>query len=116
MQRPATTLVTGAAGFIGSHLIERLIARGERVRVLEKPGAAVDHLPLDRLELLVGDIRDRRAVERAVQGCVTVYHLAAIPQLWALPRGLFHKVNYLGTKHVLDAAIAAGAQRILHVS
>src|SRR4051812_47649494 len=116
MPAPALTLVTGGAGFIGSHLVERLLARGERVRVLERPGAAIDHLPRDRLDLVVGDIRDRAAVEQAVNGCATVYHLAALPQLWAWPRSLFRTVNYLGAKHVLDAAVAAGAQRILHVS
>jgi dihydroflavonol-4-reductase len=113
---PSPTLVTGGAGFIGSHLTHLLVGRGQRVRVLERPGAAVDHLPLDRIDLVFADIRDRTAVERAVAGCPDVYHLAANPNLWALPRGLFRQVNYLGTVHVLEAARAAGARRILHTS
>ena len=48
-------LVTGGAGFIGSHLVQQLVERGEGVRVLERPGAAVDHLPLDRIELVRAD-------------------------------------------------------------
>jgi dihydroflavonol-4-reductase len=109
-------LVTGGAGFIGSHLVRLLVERGERVRVLDLPGAPAAHLPLDRIELVRGDIRDRAAVERAVAGCREVYHLAANPNLWAQPRGLFHQVNYIGTVNVLEAALAAGARRVLHTS
>lgn len=110
------TLVTGGAGFIGSHLVDRLVERNERVRVLERPGAGVDHLPGEKIDLVFADIRDRRAVRRAVVGCRKVYHLAANPNLWAQPRGLFRQVNYLGTIHVLEEALEAGAERVLHAS
>jgi dihydroflavonol-4-reductase len=109
-------LVTGGAGFIGSHLVERLVAQGKRVRVLERPGAAVTHLPLEKVELVWADIRDRAAVERAVRGCGEVYHLAANPQLWARPRALFHQVNHRGAAHVIEAALAADVRRVLHTS
>ncbi len=109
-------LVTGGAGFIGSHLVRALVARGEAVRVLELPSAPVAHLPLDRIDLVRGDIRDPAAVARAVRGCREVYHLAANPQLWTQRRGLFHDVNYRGAVNVMDAALAAGARRILHTS
>src|SRR5437762_14090233 len=79
-------LVTGGAGFIGSHLVRLLVARGEGVRVLERPGARVAHLPLDRIDLAVVDVRDRDAVAAAVRGCREVYHLAANPQLWTRRR------------------------------
>ena len=74
-------LVTGGAGFIGSHLVRLLVERGERVRVLERPGSRLDHLPLGRIDVVVGDIRDEAAVKRAVSGCREVYHLAANPHL-----------------------------------
>lgn len=109
-------LVTGGAGFIGSHLVKMLVQRGEQVRVLERPRAQVSHLPLHRIDIVWADIRDRVAVARTVSGCQEVYHLAANPNLWAYPRGLFHQVNYLGTVNVLDAALAAGARRVLHTS
>src|SRR5262249_53762852 len=108
-------LVTGGAGFIGSHLVHLLAARGERVRVLELPGVSAAHLPAS-VEVMRGDVRDRAAVERAVAGCRHVYHLAANPNLWAQPRGSFRAVNYLGTVNVLGAALEAGAQRVLHAS
>jgi dihydroflavonol-4-reductase len=109
-------VVTGGAGFIGSHLVELLAQQGRCVRVLERGNAAVDHLPLDRIELVRGDIRDRRCVDRAVAGCAEVYHLAANPNLWARPRGLFRQVNYQGAVNVLEAALQAGARRVLHTS
>lgn len=112
----ALTLVTGGAGFIGSHLVRRLVQDGARVRVLERPGAPLQHLPLGRIDIVTADIRDRTAVARAVQGCRFVYHLAANPNLWTQQRGHFRQVNYRGTVHVLEEALAAGAERILHTS
>ena len=111
----ALTVVTGGAGFIGAHLVDRLVDRGERVRVVERPGAMVDHLP-GRVEVVRADIRDRAAVDRALEGARFVYHLAANPNLWARDRREFEAVNHRGTVHVLDAAIATGAGRILHCS
>jgi dihydroflavonol-4-reductase len=108
-------LVTGGAGFIGSHLVQLLTDRGEAVRVLERPGAEVGHLPAS-VDLVTADIRDRRAVERAVRGCREVYHLAANPNLWTQRRGDFTHVNYRGAVHVLQAALAAGVRRVLHTS
>ena len=64
----STILVTGGAGFIGSHLVRLLVERGEHVRVLDLPGALVSHLPLDRLELVSGDICDEATVQRVVRG------------------------------------------------
>jgi dihydroflavonol-4-reductase len=112
----APILVTGGAGFIGSHLVRRLVEEGNTVRVLERPEARVAHLPLDRIELIRGDIRDLAAVEGAVRHCREVYHLAANPNLWTQRRGSFWQVNYLGTVNVLGAALRAGARRVLHTS
>jgi dihydroflavonol-4-reductase len=111
----AFTVVTGGAGFIGSHLVERLVAEGRPVRVVERPGASVDHLPA-AAEVVRADIRDREAVRDALQGAREVYHLAANPNLWARDREEFDAVNHRGTIHVLDAAIEAGAQKIVHTS
>jgi dihydroflavonol-4-reductase len=106
-------LVTGGAGFIGSHLVRLLVERGESVRVLDR--AESRHLPRG-IDFVQGDIRDRDCVRQAVTGCEEVYHLAANPQLWAWPKALFRQVNYLGAVHVMEEALAAGARRVLHTS
>ncbi len=111
----ASTIVTGGAGFIGSHLVRKLLDRGERVRVIERPGAETGHLP-PAVEIVSADIRDREAVSNAIQGARYVYHLAANPNLWARDRREFDAVNHQGTIHVLDAALEAGAERIVHTS
>jgi dihydroflavonol-4-reductase len=110
----ATTIVTGGAGFIGSHLVEQLTARGERVVVVERPGAEVSHLK--GVEVIRADIRDREATRRAVSGARFVYHLAANPNLWARDRRDFDAVNHQGAIHVIDSALEGGAERVLHVS
>lgn len=109
------TVVTGGAGFIGSHLVGLLVDRGERVVVVERPGADVSHLP-PGVEVVRADIRDREATGLAVGGARFVYHLAANPNLWARDRGEFEAVNHQGTIHVLDAALSGGAERVVHVS
>jgi len=109
------TVVTGGAGFVGSHLVKQLVDSGQQVRVVERPGAAVGHLP-DRVEVHFADIRDRGALARAFAGGRWVYHLAANPNLWVRDRREFHDVNYGGTLNVLDAALDAGALRVLHTS
>lgn len=108
------TVVTGGGGFIGRHLVQQLVDRGERVRIVEKPGANVLHPP--GAEVVFADIRDRDAVAPAMKDARFVYHLAANPNLWTRRRGEFTRVNFHGTLHVLDAALAAGAERVLHCS
>ncbi|MDR3637771.1 MAG: NAD-dependent epimerase/dehydratase family protein [Isosphaeraceae bacterium] len=111
----AITVVTGGAGFIGSHLVDQLVGQGERVRVVERPGAGTSHLPA-LVEVARADIRDRVALTRAMRGAGRVYHLAANPNLWVRRRSEFEAVNYRGTVNVLDAALEAGAERVLHTS
>jgi dihydroflavonol-4-reductase len=108
-------VVTGGAGFIGSHLVERLVDSGQPVRVVERPGAPVGHLPAC-VEVVFADIRDRPALPRALAGGRWIYHLAANPNLWVRDRREFFAVNFAGTVNVLDAALAAGAKRVLHTS
>jgi dihydroflavonol-4-reductase len=114
--KPCRVLVTGGAGFIGSHLVRQLVAANHAVLVLEKPGAPVSHLPQEQIEIVFADIRDGAAVARATRGSDVVVHLAANPNLWARKPDDFEQVNHQGTRHVLEAARMAGARRIVHVS
>jgi len=109
-------LVTGGAGFLGAHLVTQLLADGRPVRVLEHPKAPVDHLPLDRIELVRADIRDPDAIRKATRNCDFVYHLAADPNLWRQNRAEFDAVNHIGTLNVMRAALDNGARRVLHAS
>lgn len=110
------TLVTGGAGYLGTHLVARLVAAGQPVRVLERPGASAVHLPLDRIELVRGDIRDVAVVREHTRGCDWVYHLAADPNLWRRDRSEFDAVNHIGALNVMHAALENGARRVLYTS
>lgn len=109
-------LVTGGAGFLGSHLVAQLLEAGQAIRVLEQPSARIGHLPLDQIELVSADIRDETAVREAARDCEHVYHLAADPNLWRRNRWEFDSINHLGTIHVMRAALDSGAKRILYTS
>ena len=109
-------LVTGGAGFIGSHVARALLARGEEVRVLHLPGDNLINLRGLDVERVEGDVRDKAGVQRAVEGCDAVFHLAAIYALW-LPRpALMEEVNIDGTRNVLQAAMDEGVRRVVYTS
>jgi nucleoside-diphosphate-sugar epimerase len=117
-----TFLVTGGAGFIGSHLTEALIALDAQVRVLDDlsggdtdnltPSAAVDD---GRITFIKGSILNQDVVSKAVEGCDAVFHQAAlgsVPRSVELPR-LYCEVNIMGTLNVLEAARAAKVRRVM---
>ena len=109
-----TTLVTGAAGFLGSHVTRQLVARGETVRVLMRPSSnnrAISDLPL---EYVTGDLRDANSLERATQGIQRVFHVAADYRLWAKDPKEIYDSNLGGTKNLLAAAKNAGVQRFIY--
>jgi dTDP-glucose 4,6-dehydratase len=117
-------LVTGAGGFIGSHLVEGLLQRGMLVRAFARYTSTgqtgfLQQIPAnDRLEIVLGDIRDGRAVRQAVKGCGRIYHLAAligIPYSYVAPHS-YVEVNIHGTLNVLEAARDQGVQRVIVTS
>lgn len=110
----STVLVTGGAGFIGSHVVSLLHAHDCRIRVIELPDATTEHL--EDCDIRRVDIRDRDAVMEATRGCDLVIHLAANPNLWARNPADFEAVNHQGTRNVLDAAAAADVARTIYVS
>jgi len=111
-----TTLVTGAAGFLGSHVTRQLVARGEDVRVLMRPSStnrAIADLPL---EYVTGDLRDPASLDRAMQGVQRVFHVAADYRLWARRKREIYDSNVGGTKNVLEAAKRAGVEKLIYTS
>jgi len=111
-----TTLVTGAAGFLGSHVARQLVARGEDVRVLMRASStnkAIADLPL---EYVTGDLRDAASLERAMKGIQYVFHVAADYRLWAKNPQDIYDSNVGGTKNLLDAARRAGVELLIYTS
>ena len=111
-------LVTGGAGFIGSHLVEALVAEDCEVIVLDNlsSGRLSNLEPLkDRITFYQGDIREREALDIAAKGCAVIFHLAAVV---AVQQTIDHpvesaKVNDIGTLNVLETARANNAQRVV---
>jgi NAD dependent epimerase/dehydratase len=121
-----TALVTGAAGFIGSHLVETLVQKGGRVRAMLHYDARpqrtnLEFLPRDvlaQVDVVAGDILDPFFVQRAVKDCQVVFHLAAliaIPYSYVAPSA-YAQANVVGTVNVLEACRLTGVQRIVHTS
>jgi NAD dependent epimerase/dehydratase len=116
--------VTGADGFIGSHLVEALVAGGAKVRALSyytsfgRAGWLTNSPVADQVEILPGDIRDNMRVAQAVKGCDTVFHLAAligIPYSYVAPES-YVQVNVQGSFNVALACRDAGVSRLVHTS
>src|SRR5574341_338946 len=119
-------LVTGAGGFIGSHLVESLLAEGAKVRAFirytsrKEPGLLRQLRPDDfgSIEIIAGDLRDEHAVRGAVAGCRVVFHLGA---LISIPSSYRHPVevastNVMGTLNILTACLDQGVERLVHTS
>jgi dihydroflavonol-4-reductase len=110
------TFVTGGAGFVGSHIVRALLARGRGVRVLHLPNEPLDNLKGLDVELVAGDVRDYDAMRSAIHGCERVFHVAALYALWLRdPKRLF-EVNVQGTRNVLEASIQEGVARVVFTS
>ncbi len=109
----SSVLVTGASGFLGWHVANLLIERGDAVRALVRSGSSVPELAV---EIVTGDLRDAASIERAIAGCSAVYHVAADYRLWAKDPAELYRSNVDGTRNVLEAARKAGVQRVVYTS
>jgi dihydroflavonol-4-reductase len=110
------TLVTGGTGFIGSHLTRALAKRGDDLRLLIRRDTSAEHLAGIDFERVNGDVTDRRAVRRAIDGVERVFHVAGSTSLRASDRERVFEINVKGTKLVLEAAEGAGVERFVHTS
>jgi dihydroflavonol-4-reductase len=110
------SLVTGATGFLGSHVARQLLARGERVRVLARPHNDRRALEGSGAEIVEGDLRDAASLDRAVAGTSRIFHVAADYRLWAPDPREIYESNVTGTRNLLEAARRAGVERFIYTS
>src|SRR5580658_3632177 len=111
-----TTLVTGASGFLGSHVARQLVSRGENVRVLMRPSSTNRAVGDLSLEYVTGDLRDPASLDRAMAGIQYVFHVAADYRLWARKSREIYDSNVGGTKNILAAAKRAGVDKFIYTS
>ena len=109
-------LVTGAAGFLGGHLVDMLLERGDEVRAMVRPVEDASRLrKLDGVEVVLGDLVDRESLKRAVDGVQRVYNVAAKTGPWGLEKD-YNAVNVWGVADLMTASMDAGVRRIVHTS
>ena len=110
------TLVTGATGFLGSHVARQLAERGESVRVLVRPSSDLRALEGFEAERVTGDLRDAASLDRALAGVSRVFHVAADYRLWARDPREIYESNVTGTRNLLEAARRAGVEKFVYTS
>jgi nucleoside-diphosphate-sugar epimerase len=113
--RDDVCLVTGASGFIGGHLVERLVSQGTPVRCLVRPSSdtrLLDHLGV---QIAIGDLSDPESLARAADGVRYVFHCGALVSDWASVEEI-RRINVEGTRNVISASVAASVQRVIHFS
>ena len=108
-------LVTGATGFVGQHVARRLRQTSD-VIVFARDTAKASRVLGEGFDVAAGDLRDREAIERALNGVDVVYHIAARRDHWGRPYSEYFNANVTGTQNLLDAARAAGTRKIVYCS
>jgi dihydroflavonol-4-reductase len=111
-----TTLVTGATGFIGSHVARLLAERGEELRLGIERGAQTFHIDDLAAPRAICDVRDRPAVRRALRGVERVYHCAGLTSVRPADAERLFAVNVGGTRMVMEECLRAGVERVVHLS
>lgn len=115
MAADGLAVVTGAAGFIGRHLVRALVARGVRVRALDLHAAPAGAIP-EHVEFLVADLRDEGILRRAVEGADTVFHLASAHLQVNAPEQWYTSVNVDAVGNLVSACADARVRRLVHTS
>jgi dihydroflavonol-4-reductase len=112
----ASILVTGGTGFIGNHVVRRLCQERLSVRVLVRPTSRLDCLRSLPVETATGDLSDKESLKPAVEGCETVFHVAADYRLWARRPEELYRSNVQGTANLLAVAFERGVRRFVYTS
>ncbi len=108
--------LTGATGFLGSHVARVLAAQGAQLRLLVRPTSNLRNLEGLNAETVTGDLRDPASLEKAISGCDTIFHVAADYRLWLRDPAEMYRSNVDGTRAILEAARKAGVRRVVHTS
>ncbi len=108
--------VTGATGFLGSHVARQLLARGAELRLLVRPTSRVENICDLAADRVVGDLRDVESLRKGISGCELVFHVAADYRLWAPNRDELYQSNVEGTRNILQAARDSGVRRVIYTS
>src|ERR1700694_5064905 len=109
-------LVTGAAGFLGGHLVDMLVERGDEVRAMVRPVEDSSYLrTVPNVEIVNGDLTDTASLKRAVQGVERVYNIAAKTGPWG-PEDVYRAINVQGLADLIHASLDAGVKRFVHTS
>ena len=116
MDRSATVFVTGGSGFVGSAIVRKLVKIGFPVRTLLRRTSSRMNLKGLELEVVEGDLRDRESIRAALVGCRYVFHVAADYRFWAPDRREIFETNVTGTRVVMEEAMRAGVDRVVHTS
>src|SRR6202046_3523356 len=111
-----TTLVTGATGFVGSHVARQLVASGQSVRVLVRASSNLRLLENIATEKVEGDLRDAASIDRAMRGVRRVFHVAADYRLWTRHPEELYESNVEGTRRLIAATQRAGVERVVYTS
>ncbi len=113
-------LVTGANGFVGSHVVRLLLKRGERVRCFVRKNSNLINLEenglKDDVELVYGDLRDLDSLKRAIQGVRTVYHLASYVHLWYADPKAVYDINWTGSKNLFQVCLESGVEKVVYTN
>src|SRR5881227_5638 len=109
-------LVTGATGFIGSHVAQALAAQGADLRLLVRPSSRMENIAGLNAERVTGDLRDPDSLKRAMQGCEFVFHVAADYRLWVRDPDQMYLSNVEGTRAIIRAAQESGVRRVIYTS
>jgi dihydroflavonol-4-reductase len=108
--------VTGATGFLGSHVARQLLARGAELRLLVRPTSRTENIADLPAERVVGDLRDPGSLKKGLAGCEFVFHVAADYRLWALNGKELYDSNVEGTRNILQAARESRVRRVVYTS
>jgi len=108
--------VTGATGFLGSHVARVLSEKGARLRLLVRPTSDLRNVYGLNADRVVGDLRDAGSIEKALSGCEVVFHVAADYRLWVRDPAEMYRSNVEGTRSLLEAARKQGVRRVVHTS